>query len=444
MKIGILTACLLLAISIGAVNAQYTDSGTSGINISLISQSPDPARAGELVELRFMVENTGSSEARNLELELIPVYPFVAIPGEDYTRTITTLKAYQQGTDAVIIKFKVIVDNDAIRGTNEIKLTRTETGSDITITDTYEVEVTGTEYAQIIYVDKAKLYPGNETPLKFTITNVGNSPLRDLVFSWSEEEGVILPVYSDDTKYIKSIDVGESVEIEYIVVADVNAVQGLYQLDLSLKYETESGVDEELNTQAGIFVGGETDFDVTFSESSEGVTSLSVANVGNNPAYSVTVRIPEQDNYRVSGSTSTIVGNLDKGDYTIVSFQISQAEMPGSFSEFNFSQMTPEQRTALRDSAAQRRDGSLEVLIEYTDTTGIRHTVEKEVPIQFRSSDDTETTTVTTTRFGRQTDTFGQLIQYAALAVIAVILIGAYVKRKRLKAFIASVKKKKG
>ena len=203
MKAKILLICMMLTIltifcidSI-IINAEDSNSGISELNVSLINQNPDPARAGETVELKFMVENVGGLDAKNIEFELLPQYPFIAIPGEEYKKTIGTLKAYQQGVDAVIINFNVMVDKDAVRGANEIKLKRGQTGTGISLIETYDVDVTGTKFAQIIYVDKALLQPGNETPLKFTITNVGKSPLKDLVFSWDEETGVILPVYSD-------------------------------------------------------------------------------------------------------------------------------------------------------------------------------------------------------------------------------------------------------
>ena len=72
-----------------------------------------------------------------------------------------------------------------------------------------------------------------------------------------------------------------------------------------------------------------TDFDVSFSESSQGEISLSVANVGNNMAYAVKVSVPEQEGYKVSGSSSTIVGNLEKGDYTIASFNVASTQAAG-------------------------------------------------------------------------------------------------------------------
>ena len=387
MKAKALLFSILMAISFALFAslsiAQTTDTSVSSpnsanLNVSLASQSPDPAKAGEMVELRFIIENTGGQPTKDLRFELLVQYPFTEIPGEEYIKTVSALRAYQVGADAIAIKFKVRVDKDAIKGTNQIKLKRSEGGSDSAVIQNFDIDVTGSEYAQIIYIDKSIVTPGEETPLKFTITNVGTSPLQNLVFSWNEENGDILPVYSDDTKYIKYIDVGKSTEVEYTVVADVNADPGLYQLDLTLKFDAESGT-QEMNTKAGIFVGGETDFDVTFSESSAGQTSLSVANTGNNRALSVTVRIPDQENFAVSGSASSIIGNLDKGDYTIVSFQINQTSsmVAGRIN-----------RTAgqMPESLQPSQNSSLKVLIDYTDTTGKRHTIEKSVAIQFRGS----------------------------------------------------------
>ena len=445
MRSGTMFGILLLAamaavMATGAAVAQVGDSVTADLNVSLVNQNPDPALAGDMVELRFMVENVGSREATNVFFELLPQYPFIAIPGEDYVRTITTISAYQTGADAVIMKFKVRVDNDAVKGTNPISLRRTDASSGISVTNSYDIDVSGTEFAQIIYVDRAMIAPGNETPLRFTITNVGNSPLKNLVFSWNEKSGVILPVYSDDTKYVKSIDVGKSVELQYIVVADVNANPGLYQLDLTLRYDAMDGVSQEMNTKAGIFIGGETDFDVTFSESSGGQTSISVANTGNNPAYSVTVRIPAQRGFSVSGSTSSIIGNLNKGDYTIVSFQISQAAAGAAAFRQSGRQQAGNQ--ALQGNASLGND--LQVQIEYTDTTGSRHAIQKSVPIQFRASDIAAALQNGTLRQGQQ-DSWALIYQMALLIVVAAIALACYKKREPIRARIRRIlKKKKG
>lgn len=445
--------CICISIGSSGVLGQYSSS--ANVNLTMVNQIPDPAGAGELVDIRVMVENTGGGEINDLFVELVPEYPFMEVPGEDYVKVISHLNAYQIGSSAPILKFSVRVDENAIRGSNDLKFKYSSGSPSLTGAKAFGIDVTGNEYAQIVFVDKAKINPGEETDLTFTITNVGNSPLKDLVFSWSEEDGIILPVYSDDTKYVKSVGVGDSVDLLYKVVADVNAESGLYQLDLVLKYKTDSGITEEKTTKAGVFIGGETDFDVTFSESSEGQTSLSVSNTGNNPALSVTVRVPEQEGFSVSGSTSSIIGNLDKGDYTIVSFQISQSAggfpgMAGNASTSrDFSQMTEEERQAMRDQMQTTRDAAtgnaLKVEIEYTDTTGVRHTIEKDVDIQFRDISSTDSDTASSVYgFRQRTNSWASLIYYVIIAVIVVAAIVLYKKNKRFRSIARRILRRKG
>jgi len=86
------------------------------------------------------------------------------------------------------------------------------------------------------------------------------------------------------------------------VIADTNADAGLYKLDLQLSYEDSvSGTEEEISTSAGIYVGGGTDFDIAYSESSGSDMSFTVANIGSNPAFSVSVVIPQQTGWTVTG-----------------------------------------------------------------------------------------------------------------------------------------------
>jgi hypothetical protein len=434
---------MLVLISVAKVFAQGTviDSTTmtaitqtsSSLQVTLLNQAPDPATAGNTVKLAFMVENTGGQAIDNLALQFIPSYPFYAIPGEEYTKKIATLTAHQIDSNAVIFKFTVGVDKDAIEGTNVVKIRET-TGS-TSYDQPFNVDVTGQKFAQIIYIDKAKISPGNETELKFTITNTGNSPLQNLIFSWSEENSVLLPVYSDNTKYIKNLDVGQSVDLPYTVVANVNAAPGLYLLNLDLKFQTENGTSKEIATKSGISIGGETDFDVAFSQSSAGQTSLSVANIGNTPAYSVTVSIPRQENFRVTGQQSSIIGNLDKGDYTLVSFQLS--------SPFAQSNTTQNNQNSGQANGQNNQGGfrqfrnatgsggfagnSLQVQIDYTDTTGARRTVMKNVPVQLTAS-----TAGTFAGRGQQSQSsiFSSPLVIAGI-VIVIIIGGLFYYRRR-------------
>jgi hypothetical protein len=395
-KFSLLT--LLLIFSSIMVLAAGTALGTSNGNINsaavqvnITNQNPDTARPGEPVELTLSVQNVGNANLKDITVTVNQKYPFSKLSGEELEKSISYLNARQDDDAAGVLKFKLMTDANASEGTYDLDITtayKSGSGSSATTyttTKTVQIEVQGKEYAQVVTVSKADIDIAKEEPLEFIVTNTGTSPLKNLVFSWTEPKGVVLPVYSDNTKHIKNLEAGQSVTVAYSVMADVNANPGLYPLNVNLSYEDSQSNSKNIQTTAGLFVGGVTDFDVSFSESSQGEVSLSVANVGNNIAYAVKVSIPDQEGYKASGSSSTIVGNLEKGDYTIASFNVvsTQGDSGGNITE-NGQGTHPGSSQAGDNgaSSASMNSNPLKVQIEYTDAKGERMTVTKEVELE--------------------------------------------------------------
>ncbi|MFA5796421.1 MAG: COG1361 S-layer family protein [Candidatus Woesearchaeota archaeon] len=391
----IIIMLLVFFLMISGVSAAVNLKDNFEVSLSVVNQDPDPATAGDIVEIRIGVENIGGLPGNNALVELIPQYPFGLISGQDAIQEIGTLNAYQYDDNMKIVKYKLMIDKDAIAGSYEFKVKYYEKGSNtsISITKSLFLDVDNKESAEVIYIDQVELIPGKITPLKFTINNVGSAPLRKLSFQWENENNIILPVGSDNTRYIKYIDVGDGVELQFNVIASTSVDPDLYMLDLTLTYDDPvSGEEKEINTKAGVYVGGETDFDVAFSENSNGGTSFTIANIGSNPASSVSVTIPIQKAWRVSGSNSVVIGNLNKGDYTVASFNLQSGT----------SAMTTD-REASNKAGAQdvinpspggmsvSNSKNLLVQIAYTDTMGERHIVEKDVQL---SSQVTSTATM--------------------------------------------------
>ena len=428
-----LLACLVAPVSAG------TDA-----SIVIATVKPTELLPGETKTLTLTIQNAGSYDAKHITLnfqesQYISVVgtSSVSIPSlggwcsRDVTITVHVAKGAPSGSYAI----PVTCTFDQYYSEGGQSVTETMLG------ETYLIVLQVTQGAIIDIADiiPSELVPGEVTELHFTITNIGNAPLQDLIFSWTEADGVILPVSSDNTNYIDSIEVGESTEVTYTVVADVNAAAGLYQLDLTIEFEDESGGSRSMSTTAGIVIGGGTDFDVTFSDSSSAQTSLFVANTGNNPAYSVTVRIPEQDNFNVQGSKASIIGNLDKGDYTIVSFEITSASQRfGGPSTSNLSQqdqLSDEERQQLRESFSQRntaQNNNLDILIEYTDTTGLRRTIEKTVPIQLTALSSDEIQFNPRMRQQQQSSIWNNHALIGTVALV-VLLIGGFIYYKKRK-----------
>lgn len=359
----------------------YADlSGVSGVSVSLVNQDPYPAIAGDIVDIYIGIENIGGESYSNLIVELEPEYPFSLVPDESAVQDIGTIRSYQKDNYMKIITYTIKVDSDASAGSYDMTVKYYEQGDSLATEKSITIDVKNKEMAEIIHIDKTNLVPGKQTSLKFTINNVGNAPLNDMTFNWVNEDKIILPVGSDNTKYIKSIDIGESVELDYQVIADSNADPGLYELKLFLSYDDPITYEEKvISTIAGVNVGGGTDFYVALSGSSGLETSFSVANIGSNPADSVSVIVPQQNGWQVSGPNSVMIGNLNRGDYTVASFNLVSTQQITDLQDQDLKradvQEITRQRTTIQDS------NGLIIQIAYTDTIGERKVIEKEVAI---------------------------------------------------------------
>src|SRR3989338_6945884 len=162
----ILLSIVLFLVILTAVHAVEYESPV--IKVTLLNQDPSPARAGDTSEIRLRVENTGGGTVENLEIEILQEYPFTVIDGPAL-QNLGTLYAYQTGKNYINTKYKLKIDKDAVKGQHSLKVRyRQNKGS--WITAGFNIDITSKEFAQIIYVDKAKIEPGKETPMKFTIT----------------------------------------------------------------------------------------------------------------------------------------------------------------------------------------------------------------------------------------------------------------------------------
>jgi hypothetical protein len=435
----IIVTIMMLSLTFSAYASDIYIDDSTNILLSLINQNPNPANAGDVATVYVGLENIGGIQAKDLILEFIPSYPFSIAPGESLVQEVGSIGAYQgaDGDSIKIVNFKIKVDKDTSAGTYKMNFKYYNANQEYLFEKSIYVAVDAKQSAEIVKIDKTVLVPGEETAIKFTINNVGSAPLKNVVFYWENEDDIILPVGSDNTKYVNYIEVGKSADLEYNVIADTNADAGLYKLNLYLKYEDSStGAERETDTIAGVYVGGETDFEVAFSESSSGQMSFSVANTGSNPANSISVVIPEQTGWTITGSSSAIIGNLNQGDYTVASFTLQQSSSSATFPQNSAQGAVPPTRDANSTLAGFEKQNLsksniVKVQIVYTNTMGKRITVEKEVKVSGTTSSSTISAAMASANyppsFGRvQNQSFLQKYRWYLLGVI-IFIIGAIV-----------------
>jgi hypothetical protein len=367
----------------------------------------------------------------------IVVYPPVIAPGNDgYIQLIfknmgtaiaTRIKITSVTTDApinykgwvaelgslnpgdsstTILKFSVL--EDASPGLYSITFTIDYCQDSIckTIYPTGIVNVQSLPAIEVTSVRPKTLKLGEMTNMSFTILNRGNT-ITNVVFTWVSPDGALLPIGASNRVIIPSIKANSYYEVRSEVVVSSSITPGIHPINMYIQYIDKSGVNQTVTSVAGIEISAETDFDIIFQDYTAGVLSLVVANIGSTPAYSTVVRIPQQNNFKVVGTSSTLIGNLNAGDYTQVSFNL----IPSKTDVTN----------------------KLLVEISYTDILGSRRTIQKEIlitPINTTGINIWKKEAVTTSTI------FTQSMMYIIVGVIGItgIIVGlklTKVKKKK-------------
>ncbi|VVB99682.1 NPCBM-associated, NEW3 domain of alpha-galactosidase [uncultured archaeon] len=356
---------------------------------------PQSIQAGDTVSVAIDVFNKGTQlQITDLNVSIDAGDHFEAIQPYDYINVIGT-----GATKTSVVKLKV--KGDTPPGYYQALLTMDymrDTGL-VTQTQAITIPVASNQKSIDVKVSPSIINPGKQTDLQFSLSNLGGTTVSNILFAWTEANGLILPLGSDNKKYISTLQPGESSTISYTVAADPNMTPGIYPLTVTMTFSDFNGTQTR-SSQVGLIVGGTTDFDVSSEVLSTGQLSLSIANVGSNNAGAVVVKIPPQPGVSIAGSNVVILGNLNKGDYSLANFSL-QSNVAGDRNSFQVGQRQARGGSTVNEANATggavqspgagstpgiARGGGLTLEIDYTDTTGIRQIVQKPFQLSSRAS----------------------------------------------------------
>lgn len=311
------------------------------------------------------------------------------------------------------------------------------------IRQTAVVKVEDQTILDVSSVSPTSINIGEATTLLFNITNNGGSSIDNILFTWEDTNNLILPIGSDNRIMISSIAAKNYTELPVTVMASSGISPGVYPLKITMDFYDQTGTEQTVVSTVGLQVSGTTDFELVLQQSTSGSTTFAVANTGANTASSVIVSIPTQLSYMASGVSSVSLGNLNAGDYTLASFQLSSTTLDNTTqqSSFNRSGMNfpPSGGNFSRDTFMNRSfsgqtGNQLIVEISYTDTFGVRRTVQKEVTMSSSFGSSSSFTSRTGTRSSSdQSSGSGNVTLYIAIGVIGIIIIAAIIRLGRKK-----------
>ena len=302
------------------------------------------------------------------------------------------------------------------------------------ISTTSGVIFTGVSYLQISLVNQnpSSADPGSYVDLLFKVENMGTENAENVTLELLPE----YPFYLDSgVSAVNNLGTVNGLQngnnaflVKYKVKVDKDAVNG--DNEIKLKYSDGDSLSYSIVTFNVSVSNPRTDFDVIVQDSTATSTTMAIANIGANSAYSTIVRIPQQENFVVSGASASIIGNLDAGDYTLVSFQISTMNIA------NVSNPSRAPSTgAGRFITNPSNTNNITVEISYTDELGIRRVIQKQVPFNAMSGTSTylNRTQSTSSLFGNGNLSSNGLT-YIAIGVVGIVIIVAIFKiRKRKK-----------
>ena len=289
--------------------------------------------------------------------------------------------------------------------------------------------ITGIAYLKVTFVnqDPSTAEPGGYVDLLFKLENMGTVAAENVTFElllaypFSLDPGISA---ARDLGTLKGMQSGDNAFlIRYKVRVDKDAING--ENEIKIKYSYGDGTVYNTQTFNVSVSNPRTDFDVIIQDSTETSATLAIANTGSNTAYSVIIKIPQQENFRVTGTSASIIGNLNAGDYTLATFQMMSTTEIANVS--NISRRMPS--TGATTSFPMNREKNLTVEISYTDLLGIRRTIQKEVQFELVGG----TGTLSTQR--NQTQILGNggltYIVIGAVGIIVIIVLFKLRKRKK-------------
>ena len=332
--------------------------GASAAKTYLVTEH-EPVYPGDTVFVWVPIKNTGyGTWLSDTIVKLVPANNATekAVHVLDDAVTIGSIEKWN---DVRTAKFKIHIDKSAVEGeydfhvhvTSKGKVDSSDSLSTTTMQEDRVLVVSGTPVITLTNSSIDIVAPGSITQVLLKFRNDGTGTARNLYVDVDiamEHLSKAFSIVGSGTRFsLGSLSPGDQAEIRFTLMVDALAQTGVYNIPLKI-----TGMNYSNTDYIGVGVAGITDFELSYQESA-GSVLLSVANIGVNPANAVSVTIPQQSNFNVVGSSSQVIGNLNAGDYTSATFQI-----------------------------AQMGRSDMKVVIQYTDATGVRRSVEKKLPVK--------------------------------------------------------------
>jgi hypothetical protein len=325
MKKIVVFLLVVLALATIASAAIPTSVDIPVIKTTFQSQSPDPVEPGQIVTVKFKIENNGSEAREDSIVRILPKFPF-SLYGDAPTINIGKLRAATTGRDAVVVEFKLKLDELATEGDSELEL-EVQTGSKIARYTNNEFLIDVQTHDAILDItsityEPEHIPPGQTAKLKIFVKNDADSLLKDIKFNLDFNDDVPLaPFQSSSQRRIDNLQSGHQLPLAFNIIADPAASPGLYKVPLNITYFDEKGNSYAINDVLAIKVGeipkirAYVKKSTVQSSKSAGIMTIGIANAGTTDVKFMELTVlPSEDFELFSTSNYVYIGDVDSDD----------------------------------------------------------------------------------------------------------------------------------
>jgi hypothetical protein len=157
------------------------------ISVTTAFTNPYPVEPGKSVDVSFEIANSGTGDAKNLVIEVVPTDMIKLL--ENPKKEINIIPV----GDSRIVNYKMFIDSSAISANYELIVYISYENSN-KISYKTQINVQGTPNFKILKVDTGSVNPGDKAEISVDIQNVGSGKAKRTNAEFSSTSTYIKPV----------------------------------------------------------------------------------------------------------------------------------------------------------------------------------------------------------------------------------------------------------
>lgn len=323
---------LLLVSSIFAVPASAATT-SANLKVTIVETNPYPAKIGEYLDMTVQVENVGRDRADNVDIEIVPEYPFSLDSQANAVQNIGALAPDKFASK----EFHLFVDKNAQKGIRSIDIrTRTDKNSpwsektfDIRIgTETFDSK--GTLELKEVVSNPEAFMPGDRGTVTVTLSNTATAPTvsidgKDYDTNARIQAAVLRPLSDGvivlDAPYgeMGLLGPGDSIKLTFNVMVSEDSSEGSHNLELAIEgnsfdYNSRKNIPLEVDSSNVKVIPSK----ALRLVNGEATLEFDVANTHPNELNSVSIR-PEADGVKFYPA-EYFIGPMDADELFTIEF----------------------------------------------------------------------------------------------------------------------------